>query len=763
VFELLFKYRLSLFQQGQLAFDATRPMMWLLVVVAAVLAVLVVVSYRRARARPDPRHGALLTALRLAALALLIVCLLRPVLVLSAAVPQRNTVAVLIDDSRSMRVADQDGRPRAEAVQAAFGANSALLAQLAEQFTLRFYRFSSAAERVDSVGALSFTGAQTRVGAALDRAREELGDVALAGVVVVTDGADGAPAALTDAALAMRARATPVFTVGVGREASERDLEITRVEAPRSVLQGTTISADVVLSHAGMGGRTVPVVVEDGGRIIATRDVTLPATGEAVTVRVPIPVADAGARRITVRVARQEGEALGENNERQLLVEVASRRERVLYYEGEPRFELKFVRRALADDENLQLVALQRTAENKYLRLGVRDSADLLGGFPTTREELFQYRAIILGSVEASAFSTEQLRLLADFVSERGGGLLMLGGRRAFAEGGYGGTALDDVVPVVLEGGARRDAQPAPAPLAELAVRLTPAGAGHAPLQLAATEQASTERWRTLPPLTAVNVVRRAKPGATVLLTGAAGGDRRVVLAYQRYGRGKAVAFPVQDSWLWQMHSAVAVDDMAHELFWRQMVRWLVSGVPDALSVTASTDRPAPGEPVTLRADVRDSTFTAVNGGSVVAEVTAPSGARVEVPMEWGIDRDGEYRAAFTPVEPGVHEVRVTRRAARAGGDAEFSEPVHFEAAESREEYYGSAMRAPLLRRLAQETGGRFYTPATLGALPEDLKYARAGITVVERKELWDMPIVFLLIAALVAGEWGWRRYRGLA
>jgi hypothetical protein len=204
-----------------------------------------------------------------------------------------------------MRVADQDGRPRGEFVRAQFGPTSPLLAQLAEQFTVRIYRFASAAERLDSVGGLAFTGAQTRVGAALDRAREELADVALAGVVVVTDGADGAPAALTDAELALRARGTPVFTVGVGRESSARDLEITRVEAPRTVLQGTTMSVDVVLSHSGLGGATVPVVVEDGGRIIASRDVKLPESGEAVTVRVPVPAADAGARRLTVRATRQ--------------------------------------------------------------------------------------------------------------------------------------------------------------------------------------------------------------------------------------------------------------------------------------------------------------------------------------------------------------------------------------------------------------------------------------------------------------------------
>jgi hypothetical protein len=296
----------------------------------------------------------------------------------------------------------------------------------------------------------------------------------------------------------------------------------------------------------------------------------------------------------------------------------------------------------------------------------------------------------------------------------------------------------------------------------ELAVQLTPAGAALAALQLAPDARASAERWRTLPPLTAVNVVRRVKPGATVLLSGAASGaPARVVLAHQRFGRGRAVAFAVQDSWLWQMHATVAADDMAHEQFWRQLLRWLVSGVPDPVVVAASGDRPAPNEAVVLRAEVRDSAFVPVNGARVVARVTAPSGARAEVPMEWGVERDGEYRAAFTPAERGVHEVEVDARDGER--DLGAAAPAYLDVAEPRDEYFGSAMRAPLLRRLAEATGGRFYTPETVGALPEDLRYARSGVTVTERKELWDMPIVLLTLAALLAGEWFVRRARGLA
>ena len=767
--ELLLKYRPAVFRQGHLDIDASRATALALVGAAVAIALVVVLTYRHAKANAGSRDRAVLAALRLAALALLVVCLLRPVLVLSAAVPRRNTVAVLVDDSRSMRVPDWDGRPRAEFVRTALAPEAPLLKALGDEFAVRVYRFSDLARRVGGVDSLAFDGTQTQLGGALQRVREDLDGVALAGVVVVTDGADASPTALADAALALRARRTPVFTVGVGRERAARDVEVSRVEVPRGALKGSTIEAQVVLGHAGVAGTKVPLVVEDAGRILAQREITLPEDGDATPVRISVPVTTTGERRLTFRVPRITGEEFVDNNERTALVRVSGQRERILYFEGEPRFELKFLRRAVADDEGIRVATLLRSAEGKYLRLDVNDSLDLAAGFPATREELFRYKAVVLGSVEASAFTPAQLRLLADFVSERGGALLMLGGRRSFAEGGYIGTPLEEVMPVLLDAPARGTSASegaATAGATEVAVALTPSGVAHTPLQLAADEKASAERWSTLPPLTMVNPIRRTKPGATVLLTGRAAseGTPRVVLAFQRYGRGKAVAFPVQDSWMWQMHTTIAVEDQSHELFWRQTLRWLLAGVPDAVTVAASTEKPVPGEALTLRAEVRDSQYVPVNGAEVVAEVTAPSGAMTTVPMEWGVARDGEYRAPFTPTEPGVHEVRVTwKRPGAAAATAVASEPTHFDAAESREEYFAAGMRAPLLRRLAEETGGRFYTPATVRTLPEDLRYARGGVTVVERKELWDMPLTFLLLGVLVAGEWGYRRVRGMA
>ena len=158
-----------------------------------------------------------------------------------------------------------------------------------------------------------------------------------------------------------------------------------------------------------------------------------------------------------LKVAPQAGEVVTQNNQRDVQIDIRDRKERILYYEGEPRFEMKFARQAIKDDKNLELVTLQRTAENKYLRLDV-DAAgvELAAGFPKTREELFAYRGLVLGSVEASAFNADQLRMIAEFVDVRGGGLLLLGGARAFAEGGYAGTPLAEMMPVVLESRRRR-------------------------------------------------------------------------------------------------------------------------------------------------------------------------------------------------------------------------------------------------------------------------------------------------------------------
>ena len=756
--EALFKYRPVVFERGEFALAAPWPM--LIAVAVGALGLVLAWAYGRARGKSTPRDRIVLTGVRVAILGLAGFALLRPTLLVSTAVPQKNAVAILIDDSRSMNIADVDGQTRAQVAQRLLGTRDSSLARaLGERFQLRYYRFSSAAEPVPDGSAMTFTGGRTHLSAALDRARQDLSTVPLAGLVVITDGADNSASALAEPLLALKARNLPVYTIGVGSSRFDRDIEITRVEIPHTALRGTAVVANVVVAQRGFAGRKVKLLAEDAGRIVASQEVTLSGDGEESPVRMRVVTSETGPRQLRFRIARENGELIADNNARDALVTVTDRAEKILYVEGEPRFELKFMRRAVSEDENLRLVALQRTADNKFLRLGVEDSLELVAGFPKTREELFTYRAVILGSVEAAFFTLEQLRMLADFVGERGGGLLMLGGRHAFAEGGYAETPLADVMPVEVarsgEGGEEY--------FAELQISPTPAGAMHPATQLGTSEQASLDRWKTMPSLTAVNRVGPAKPGATALLVGrdttASGSERHVVLAHQRYGRGKVIAFPVQDSWLWQMHATIAVDDVSHETFWRQMLRWLVSDVPERITMTAP-DHVAPGEVVAVRAQVNNESFLAINGAAVRANVIGPDGAPIDVPFEWIVDKDGEYRGSFTAKDAGLYRVSVS---ARVGDSVITGSEDYVVARDIQQEMFGAAQRRSLLERVASETGGRYYTPQTAEGLARDMVYTSSGTTVTEQLDLWDTPAMFIALLGLIATEWLLRRKRGLA
>ena len=754
LFEFFFKYRPLIFQQGDFALRAS----WLgllAVAVAGVAALVTVRTYAQVRGNSQPLDRKILTAVRIAALAVLVFCLLRPVLVLSSVVPQENFLGVLIDDSRSMQIADTDETPRQAFVESNFGnPESELLTALSDRFALRFFSFSGDTDRVSDVNELTYSGTQTHLGQALQRAHEELSGVPLSGLVVVTDGADNAEGGLAEALLPLQASAVPVFAVGVGREEYERDIQMSRVETPQRVLKGASLGVELVVTHRGYQGETVTVQVEDEGRIVGTEDIQLGPEENPQTVRLRFTANDEGPRLFSFRVSPLPGEMVTQNNLRQTLIVVEDRNEKLLYFEGEPRWEVKYLLRGVEEDENLQISLLQRTAENKFLRRNVDGPDELVGGFPRTRAELFKYRGLILGSIEAGHFTPDQLRMIADFVNHRGGGLLMLGSHRSFAEGGYAGTPVADVLPVVLDP-ARADTEESF--FQEVRVEPTRAGATHPSTLIADSEAASAERWETLPPVTIVNPITETKPGATTLLRTPEG---LVVLAFQRYGAGKSMAFPVQDSWMWQMHADVPVEDMTHETFWRRLVRWLVDGVPDQVVARVPQDQVEPEQVVTVLAEVGDANYEELNNSAVTAIVTDPSGELIELPMEWTAEKDGEYRTTFTAADEGFYEVRV-----EAAVDNELlgEDTVYLQVAPSDSEFYDSTMGAPLLERVAEETGGRFYTPDTVGTLPDDVQYVGGGVTVVEERDLWDMPALLLLLAALVLGEWGYRRYKGLA
>jgi uncharacterized membrane protein len=760
VFTFLFKYPPRLFGRGELVLAPVVPV-WLIALAALGAIALVVLAYRQLRgiSRID---RVVLGVTRALALVIVLACLLRPTEVLSSAVPQRNVLAILLDDSRSMRVADvgEGDTSRSRAMQRAFSDTSALVRRLAARYAVRTFRFAAEPSPAPPTTRLDANGGRTDLAAALDGVRSDLAGLPLAGVIVVSDGADNAGGDLGASILALKARRVPVYTVGVGQERFSRDLSVTSVSAPPSVLAGSTVLIDAAVGVRGAGGEKTTLTAEADGKIVASEEITIPRRGDVVRTKLRVPPMPAGSHRLTVRARPISDEMVAENNEFSTVLDVRPGPARVLYVEGEPRPEFAFLRRAVAADSAVQVVGLMRSAEHKFLRLGVRDSLELVNGFPTRREELFRFRAIILGSVESSFFTGDQLRMLQEFVSQRGGTVLALGGRAALAEGGYAGTPVAEVLPVMLNA-PRADTGAAPI---ELAVRPTAAGRSHAALRLRDAETANLARWDSLPALTSVNRLGGLRPGATTLLVGRTGTGRDAaevpVLAFQRYGRGMGVVLGVQDTWLWRMHASIPLEDATHATLWRQALRWMVEGVPEQVEVVAVPARVAPGEPVELRARVVDSTFAPVSQAAVVARVTTPTGALIDVPLERSPTADGTYTGRYVPTDRGAFAVSAT---ARFGRDSLRSVAGALLADDQGADVEQAELRSGLLRQVADETGGHYYPLSLASRLADDVNYTESGVTQRDAHDLWDMPIVFLLLVTLLGAEWFYRRRRGLA
>jgi len=758
IFEWLFKYRPFQFERGTIDFQPLWPsyLFWLLFAAAILGSYLL---YRRsAGVLSNPwRYG--LSALRASAFLVLLFIFLQPVLRINTVSPQENFVAVAYDLSKSMEIEDgAEGESRLEIEQHILRpTDNPLIKELASKFKLRYFRFSGSTERTEAFEDVPRHGDITDLERSLLQISEELATVPLAGVVLITDGADNHSENLDEALVQFRARNIPIYSIGVGSESFSRDTEILRVIAPKKALKDAVVEAEVSVRSVGYPGRRTKLIVTDQGKQLQSQDIVLGSDGEVKTYKINLSGQVAGPRIFKFRVEGLPGEIVLENNDQTVLISVEDAQPQILYVEGEPRWQHGFMRRAIFPDKNLQLVTLLRQADGKFLRQGIESPDILEKGFPVDKDELFKYKAIILGSMEASFFSFDQLRMISDFVSRRGGGFLMLGGRSSFGQGGYINTPLEDLLPIDL--GRSADSVQGFQSL-EFKVRLTSYGAQHPICRLSLLEDLNRKRWEEAPNLIGFNPTSGPKPGATVLARGRSqedGGESPVILAFQRFGRGKSVAFTTDSSWRWRMLQEHT--NNFHELFWRQMLRWLVSDVHDPVTIEAEKHSYSPDDIALLRAEVNDPSFEPLNNIELSAEVTSPSGQISSVQLAWDVNKDGYYSGAFKPNEEGIH--KVTSEAFRGKismGTAE----THFRIGDSTEEFHNAALNSDLLRRLSEETDGRYYSINDLDTLPEDISYIDKGSYKTEEKDLWDMPFLFLLLIGLISTEWILRKRKGL-
>lgn len=486
------------------------------------------------------------------------------------------------------------------------------------------------------------------------------------------------------------------------------------------------------------------------------------------------------------------GEATMVNNKRTLVVDRGGGPYKILYVTGRPNWEYKFLRRAVSEDEQVQLVALIRLArrEPKFnwigrrgetsnplyrgfenidkeqteqydqpvlIRLNTRDQQELRDGFPTTKEELYCYQAIILDDVEAEFFSPAQMDLLRRFVSERGGGFLMLGGKESFQKGNFNRTAIGQILPVYL------DRLPDEPTIGQLRFDLTREGWLQPWARLRENETNEKQRIKEMPAFRVLNRLPSVKPGAGVAaIIDNDRGQQFPALVVQRFGNGRTGALTIGDLWRWGLRESQMHDDM--NKFWRQILRWLIADVPEQISIRAIKKQDNVNQPVVLQVRVRDKDFEPMDNVSVVIEIRDPRDQTTKLNAEPVFNETGVFEATYIPRHNDGYLARAWVT------DAKNSEIDNTQTGWTTDldalEFCSIKVNRPLLENIAQRTNGRIIELDELDQFAHSLPSRSAPITEIWIRPLWDLRrislSIFLVILLCLTGEWTLRRWRGM-
>jgi hypothetical protein len=760
MFQFFFKYPIPVFTKGRFVLLSAWPA-WLLPVLIVLLAggLALLVRWKMRDASPKLRswRAWVVWGIQSTFIALVLLLLWQPAMTVAALNSQQNIIAVVVDASRSMAIEDSDGKAREVAALAAL--QDGILSGLQKRFQTRIYRLGRGVTRVDGLNGIQPVEAATHIGDGLKQLATETSDLPLGAVLLLSDGGQntagmGDSGIGVDALQALRNRRLPVHTIGFGSPEHAHDVELENVSVAANAIANARLAATVSFTQHGYAGQKAMIAVRDGDKTVAARQVTLAADGALQTEPLFFSAGVAGAKSLQFGIEPLSGEENLKNNTMARPVFVSDAKRRILYIEGEPRWEFKFIRRAEENDPTVQLVSMLRTSENKIYRQGVAGPDELADGFPVRPEDLFGYAGIIIGSVDADYFTPLQRELLREYVDRRGGGVLFLGGRSSLSDGGWGTSSMNELLPVFLPTGRNTFHRNS------VTVALTTEGIDSPITRLLDDPAKNAERWKKLTYLADYQDAGSPKPGATVLAQMNVGHRKLPLLITQSYGHGRTAIMATGGTWRWQMSEALG--DPSHDLFWQQLLRWLVADSPGTVNASMPTRALMDEGHVELSAQVRDRQFQPAVGAHVTAHLVGPEGANASVDLAPSQDTPGLYQLEWTAERQGAYLAEITAESGGKPPQELGRDVLTFQREDGAAENFHTEQNRPLLEQLASQTGGRYWKLSDLKNLPRDISYSEAGISVRSTKELWNMPIVFMLLLGLPIIEWLLRRKWGV-
>ena len=739
-------------------------------VAAALLAVLLAVPPDRSRVGGWQRG--VLVALRFAAFLALVACMLRPTLVATRKARQHGTIILLADGSRSMTVTDgPNGRSRWQEVRDALAAAAPAARDLVASgdFDIVPWRFDREAHAVPPRGDDPFpfgdwveaaSADETAIGAALEDAVRAAAGRTIAGVVVLSDGAQHAyaPRDIPPQAAARKLGdlGAPVWSVTFGQQRGEgqgRDAAIVNLAAADKVYVKNSLEVSGRVRLEGFAGREVAVrlLAEDAeGRMERVAATTVRADGDTAeqAIRLAWTPTAVGERKVTLLVEPQDGEVIVANNELSTFVDVVDGGLRILYLEGALRVEQRFLRRVLAASPDMQV-------DFEWIDASRRER------WPVTLGRLLagEHDVYLIGDLDASAIAADDLRTIMGRVNA-GAGLAFLGGFHAFEAGGWASSALGPLAPFVPDRLARqpfdepvREGLHLPGPLRMLP---DPRFGGVSILRLGASEADSRAVWESLPPLDGATVLGGLVPAAKPLAVTA---DGRPLLVAREFGAGRVAAFAADSTWRWAMQGAAE----QHRRFWRQFVLWLArqdDAEEDSLWVRPAQRRISPGTPLEFDAGLTRPDGTAQADVVMEAVVVTPQGQRR--PVRATKRGDTFFGVVEDCNEPGDWTLVVRGRHAQ---DAAFRErAARFTVFRQDLELANPRSNPLLMRQLTEGTGGGARLPEELPTIFREIAERPAAFETDEQWSAtpWDSWPMLLVMAGCLCAEWVARKRFGL-
>ncbi|MGE0547876.1 MAG: glutamine amidotransferase [Kofleriaceae bacterium] len=737
----------------------------------AVLAI-VGLSWRASRGASTWRRATMIGVRAAAAVAALVV-FLEPAVELRQVAREPNRIAVLVDDSKSMSLADvANGPTRIERARQLLAASADTLEVWSRDHSIDYYTFSDTVTAT-SLSALASNTAQgkgtlLRKALELVRARYEGRD--LAGVVLISDGASTGGFSEDDGAGSvrdfLRSLETRVHTVWGARKGL-KDVAIARVNADEFAFVRTVVRIDAVIRTTGLPARRVPVTLSTDGQPLRQKLVDLPAGDHDVTVTFEVTPPRVGRYVYEISVPVAQGEAVTTNNARSFVVRVIRDKIRVLQVAGQPSWDVRALRQMLKSNPNVDLISFFILRTQDDISLVPNDEMSLIP-FPTM--ELFQqqlpsFDLIIVQNFEYLPYGIQNyLENIRSYV-EGGGGLAMLGGPTSFSSGGYFGTPVATALPVELFGPFD------PGPLVDnqrFAPQLTDAGQIHpvTSLRYAANDNLAT--WKALPLLEGVNVVAGAKADATVLAVHpklkTKGGKPMPVIVAGDYGKGRTLAVTTDSLWRWGFVAAARPGDDGRQYtkFWETAMRWLIQD-PDLRNLHVDSDAVeyTPGSTVRVTVRLLGRDYQPLPRGQVslvVKRGADPTRATQTTAAKLVVGEDGTAIHELGGLQPGVY--RVEGHATVSGREIDAADI--FLVREAGTELDRPVGDPSTLETIATVTGGTAL--GAVDALPQGLRFDPPRIVRVDRRtdvELWSRPGLLILMIGLLGLEWLLRQRTG--